>query len=181
MTNPTDDDEQKSKVLPKQAEIISLIMQSMGVEESEPRALLQLLEFSHRTTVEFLEEASILAEHAGRTEISLEDIKLAIQQKTSVEFIGPPKRNDISMIAEEKNKIPIPLINEKYGLRLPPERHCLTQPNYRVLGKLSRENVNTFQISESNLASPVSMDNNNNNRLSLPNNLKMEDDDYDMV
>lgn len=35
-------------------------------------------------------------------------------------------------IARQKNSMPLPLIPEKFGPRLPPERYCLTSNNYRV-------------------------------------------------
>ncbi|OUM69361.1 hypothetical protein PIROE2DRAFT_2655, partial [Piromyces sp. E2] len=36
-------------------------------------------------------------------------------------------------IAARRNKLPLPIIQEKYGVRLPPERHCLTAVNYQVV------------------------------------------------
>lgn len=35
-------------------------------------------------------------------------------------------------VAREKNSQPLPPVPEKFGLRLPPERHCLLVPNYTV-------------------------------------------------
>ena len=35
-------------------------------------------------------------------------------------------------IARQKNSTPLPLIPEKFGPRLPPERYCLTANNYRI-------------------------------------------------
>ena len=35
-------------------------------------------------------------------------------------------------IARQKNATPLPLIPEKFGPRLPPERYCLTANNYKV-------------------------------------------------
>ena len=31
--------------------------------------------------------------------------------------------------------MPLPLVPEKFGLRLPPERYCLSGPNYRIKHK----------------------------------------------
>jgi hypothetical protein len=36
-------------------------------------------------------------------------------------------------LAAKKNAQPLPLIREKTGLRLPPERHCLLSLNYQLL------------------------------------------------
>ena len=35
-------------------------------------------------------------------------------------------------VAREKNSTPLPLIPEKFGPRLPPERYCLTANNYKL-------------------------------------------------
>ena len=35
-------------------------------------------------------------------------------------------------VAREKNSAPLPLIPEKFGPRLPPERYCLTANNYKL-------------------------------------------------
>ena len=36
-------------------------------------------------------------------------------------------------IARKKNSSVLPLIPEKFGPRLPPERYCLTANNYKIL------------------------------------------------
>ena len=35
-------------------------------------------------------------------------------------------------IARQKNSTPLPLIQPRSGLRLPPDRYCLLSNNYRV-------------------------------------------------
>lgn len=40
-------------------------------------------------------------------------------------------------LAQEKNKVPLPLIPEKYGIRLPHEKHCLTAINFQVTPNVS--------------------------------------------
>ena len=35
-------------------------------------------------------------------------------------------------IARQKNRLPLPQIQAKSGLRLPPDRYCLTSTNYKV-------------------------------------------------
>jgi hypothetical protein len=106
----------------------------MGVSEVEPRVIHQLLDLSYRTSVDFIETANGYADHCGRDTITVEDLKLAISNRVRTEFSGVPHRELIMEIAAEKNKEPLPPITEKFGLRLPPEKSCLTQPNYMVLG-----------------------------------------------
>ena len=35
-------------------------------------------------------------------------------------------------LAMERNEQPLPLIGERFGVRLPPEKYCLTQPCYQL-------------------------------------------------
>ena len=39
-------------------------------------------------------------------------------------------------IAEARNAIPLPLVPERYGLRLPPERSALTGINFQIIPKV---------------------------------------------
>ncbi len=103
------------------------------------------MDFTYRTTADFLETAQIYAEHAGRTELNVDDVKMAIQSRVSSEFTGPPPRELMAEMAAERNQEPLPIIPEKFGLRLPAERYCLTQPNYTVLG-LADPSVTTLQV-----------------------------------
>jgi len=51
-------------------------------------------------------------------------------------FSPPPSREFALELASEKNKIPLPLIPDKFGVRLPPEKYCLTAINYRPVLKV---------------------------------------------
>jgi hypothetical protein len=42
--------------------------------------------------VDFLETAKLYSEHAGKSDIDLADVQLAIQSKVNSEFCGPPTR-----------------------------------------------------------------------------------------
>lgn len=56
-------------------------------------------------------------------------------------YTTPPSREFLMEIAREKNVTPLPLINERYGLRLPPERFCLTASNLQ-LKKTNKDQTN---------------------------------------
>ncbi|KAJ2002370.1 Transcription initiation factor TFIID subunit 9 [Coemansia thaxteri] len=64
---------------PRDYKIIALLLQSHGVEDCDPSVINQLLEFSHRYTVDVLQDAMVYAEHAKKPEIDIEDVRLAIQ------------------------------------------------------------------------------------------------------
>ncbi|KAF9431491.1 Transcription initiation factor TFIID subunit 9 [Entomortierella beljakovae] len=122
--------------LPRDAKVISLILQSLSVEDAEQKVIHQLLEFANRYTTDVFQDALLYSEHAGRTEVGLDDVKLAIQGRVNHSFTSPPPKEFLLELAEEKNKVPLPLIPEKYGIRLPHERHCLTTVNFQLIPEL---------------------------------------------
>jgi transcription initiation factor TFIID subunit 9B len=127
--------------LPQTARLIALILQGANVEDFEPRVLAQIYEVAHTYIVNILQDAQILAEHAGHKDLSIPDIRLAIETRTSIEFANPPSKKvfkinqTLMKLATKKNNIPLPLVPEKFGLRLPPERHCLIKQNISIVPK----------------------------------------------
>ncbi|KAI8888204.1 TFIID-31kDa-domain-containing protein [Backusella circina FSU 941] len=123
----------KQSIQPRDARIVSLIIQSLGVEDYDPKVVHQLLEFAHRYTSDVFQDALIYAEHAQKNDLELEDIQLAIQGRVNYSFTTPPPKEFLLELAQEKNKTPLPLIPEKYGIRLPSEKHCLTGINFSIV------------------------------------------------
>ncbi|KAG8553273.1 hypothetical protein GDO81_003350 [Engystomops pustulosus] len=79
-----------------------------------------------------LEDAKIYSSHAKKNNIDADDVRLAIQCKTDQSFTAPPPRDFLLDISRQKNQTPLPLIKPYAGPRLPPDRYCLTAPNYRL-------------------------------------------------
>eukprot|EP01102_Stenamoeba_stenopodia_P005848 TRINITY_DN16561_c0_g1_i1.p1 TRINITY_DN16561_c0_g1~~TRINITY_DN16561_c0_g1_i1.p1 ORF type:complete len:200 (+),score=59.21 TRINITY_DN16561_c0_g1_i1:153-752(+) len=131
----------KSPNLPRDAKIVALILSSMGISDYEPKVLNQLLELMHRYTTEVLQDSLLYAEHSGRSDLDLEDVRLAIQNKVGFSFTQPPPREVIMDIAQKKNSIPLPIIPAKFGVQLPPEQFCLTAPNFQVEPRPSAASV----------------------------------------
>jgi hypothetical protein len=52
----------------------------------------------------------------------------------------------LAQLAKERNREPLPPVPEKYGLRLPPDRHCLTAVNFQLIPE-----VNSYLIIRSHL------------------------------
>ncbi|KAF8984138.1 Transcription initiation factor TFIID subunit 9 [Entomortierella lignicola] len=78
--------------LPRDAKVISLILQSLSVEDAEQKVIHQLLEFAHRYTTDVFQDALLYSEHAGRSEVGSEDVKLAIQGRVNHSFTSPPPK-----------------------------------------------------------------------------------------
>jgi len=117
--------------LPRDAKVVALILKSMGVEDYEPRVLNQFLEFLHRYTTDVLQDAQVFCEHSNKTEIDLDDVRLAIQSRVNQSFTQPPSREVLLELAHKKNSIPLPLL-PKSGVHLPPEAYCLTASNFQL-------------------------------------------------
>ncbi|NWY37477.1 TAF9 factor, partial [Sylvia atricapilla] len=120
------------KSAPKDAQVMAQILKDMGITEYEPRVINQMLEFAYRYVTTILEDAKIYSSHAKKSSVDADDVRLAIQCRTDQSFTSPPPRDFLLDIARQKNQTPLPLIKPYSGPRLPPDRYCLTAPNYRL-------------------------------------------------
>ncbi|KAM8834764.1 transcription initiation factor TFIID subunit 9 [Synchiropus picturatus] len=120
------------KTIPKDAQVMIQILKDMGITEYEPRVINQMLEFTYRYVTSIIEDAKIYATHAKKSNVDADDIKLAIQCRMDQSFTSPPPRDFLLEVARQKNQTPLPLIKPYSGPRLPPDRYCLTAPNYRL-------------------------------------------------
>ncbi|RIB02825.1 transcription initiation factor IID, 31kD subunit-domain-containing protein [Gigaspora rosea] len=122
--------------VPRDSKVMELIIRSAGVSDFEPKVVQQLLEFTHRYTIDVIQDAAAYAEHTGKNDIDDDDIKLAIQGRINHSFIHPPQQEFLTQLAKEQNKEPLPQVPLRYGLRLPPERHCLTALNFKIISEV---------------------------------------------
>lgn len=120
--------------LPKDAQLVALIMKSMDIAECEPQVIPQLLEFMYRHATEVLQDAVAYAEHAGHSEIAMNDLRFAIHSRSTHSFIPPPSRDLLLEIASKKNAEPLPLLKEDRYLHLPPDEYCLFGQQAQVVG-----------------------------------------------
>uniref|UniRef100_A0A8B9JR43 TAF9 RNA polymerase II, TATA box binding protein (TBP)-associated factor n=1 Tax=Astyanax mexicanus TaxID=7994 RepID=A0A8B9JR43_ASTMX len=120
------------KTVPKDAQVMMQILKDMGITEYEPRVINQMLEFTYRYVTTIIEDAKIYATHAKKSTVDADDIRLAIQCRMDQSFTSPPPRDFLLEVARQKNQAPLPLIKPYAGPRLPPDRYCLTAPNYRL-------------------------------------------------
>ncbi|KAJ3075451.1 hypothetical protein HDU98_008069 [Podochytrium sp. JEL0797] len=121
--------------LPRNVKLISLIMQAMDVNDYSPAVLPMLNEFLHRYVLDVVGDAQLFAEHAGRGDVEVDDVRLAVQGQLLHSFTSVPSKEVLSEIAASKNVAPLPLVAEKHGLRIPPERHALTGSHFQILPK----------------------------------------------
>merc|ERR1719189_3274076 len=100
--------------------------------EFEPRVVNQLLEFSYRYISTVLEDSKVLSAHARKKAIDMDDVKLAVEMHTDHNLTSPPPRDLLLEVAAKRNAVPLPIPRQTGGLRLPPDRFCLTATNYRL-------------------------------------------------
>ncbi|XP_059057699.1 transcription initiation factor TFIID subunit 9 [Achroia grisella] len=122
----------QTKYVPKDAQVIMSIMKEVGIADYEPRVVNQLLEFTYRYVTSILDDARVFANHAKKKTLDLDDVRLAVQMQLDKSFTSPPQREVLLEIARVKNVNPLPLIRPHCGLRLPPDRYCLSGVNYRL-------------------------------------------------
>jgi len=120
------------KTVPKDARVMISILKDMGISDFEPRVVNQLLEFSYRYVSTILEDSKVLSAHARKKAVDLDDVKLAVQMHTDHNLTNPPPRDLLLDVAAKRNAIPLPVPKQSGGLRLPPDRYCLTATNYRL-------------------------------------------------
>ncbi|XP_065354327.1 transcription initiation factor TFIID subunit 9 [Calliphora vicina] len=120
------------KHVPKDAQVIMSILKDLGIQEYEPRVINQLLEFTYRYVTCILDDAKVFANHARKKTIDLDDVKLATEVVLDKAFTCPPPRHIISKLADVRNAMPLPPIKPHCGLRLPPDRYCLSACNYKL-------------------------------------------------
>ncbi|KAG0253174.1 hypothetical protein DFQ27_007625 [Actinomortierella ambigua] len=166
------------------AAMISLILQSLEVEDAEQNVIHQLLDFAHRYTVDVFQDALLYSEHAGTNDVGLDDVRLAIQGRVNHSFTSPPPKEFLLELAEAKNRVPLPLIPDKYGIRLPPERHCLTAVNFQLIPELPPLGTQSAPDLQDIKPDPDMMKDNNKEAPSLAGhihfNIKRADSDEEM-
>jgi transcription initiation factor TFIID subunit 9B len=60
-------------------EIFESLLKSMGIDNYDPNVLTALAEYAHRFTKEILCDSKDYSNHAGRSEIEISDLNLAIE------------------------------------------------------------------------------------------------------
>lgn len=126
---------------PKDAQVIMSMLKDMGVQDYEQRVLNQLLEFTYRYVTCILDDSRIYATHAKKKTIDLDDVKLAVNMQLDRSFTTPPPREILLEVARLKNSQPLPVVKPSCGIRLPPDRYCLSSVNYKL------RNIKKAQVS----------------------------------
>ncbi|XP_073226799.1 transcription initiation factor TFIID subunit 9 [Cicer arietinum] len=125
------EDKDEELAMPRDAKTVKSLLKSMGVEDYEPRVIHKFLELWYRYVVDVLTDAQVYSEHASKSAIDCDDVKLAIQSKVNFSFSQPPPREVLLELAQNRNKIPLPKSISGPGVPLPPDQDTLLNPNYQ--------------------------------------------------
>jgi len=121
-----------AKTMPKDAHVMASILRDMGIAEWEPRVINQLMEFSYNYVTTIIDDAKMFSGHARKKNIDVEDVRLAVQMYTDKNVTSPPHRDMLLEVARTKNTSTLPIPKPTSGLRLPPDRFCLTSCNFKL-------------------------------------------------
>jgi len=136
---------------PKDAQVIKAILSDLGISEYEPRMIAQLMEYVYRYVTDVAEDAKQISAHAKKKLIDVDDVRLAAQVYNEQGQV--PSRDVLLEVARSKNANPLPTPKVMTsGLRLPPDRFCLTGCNYRL--KNNKKN-NISQQNNINRTTPI--------------------------
>jgi len=130
---------------PRDARILHMVLQAQGVHAYQERVPLQLLDFAYRYTSGVLADACSLSAEGygpktssggarGRAaekekedgEVSQKALQVAIASRTNYQFCTSLPKDFLMDLAGERNRVLLPRCERGFGVRLPPERYCLT-------------------------------------------------------
>ncbi|KAJ8969463.1 hypothetical protein NQ317_015278 [Molorchus minor] len=145
-----DKDKTKSiqpKNIPKDAQVVMAIMKEMGITEYEPKTVVQLTEFVYRYATSILEEARMYANNSKKKYLDVDDVRLALQLTAESTFTTPPPREVVLELAHVRNYSVLPPVKPHCGLRLPPDRYCLSSCNYTLKSVQKKSGKPTYGMS----------------------------------
>ncbi|MCJ1339306.1 Transcription initiation factor TFIID subunit 9 [Bachmanniomyces sp. S44760] len=127
---------------PRDARLIHMILANLGVTAYQERVPLQLMDFAYRYTSSTLQDALHLTSegygtttttgtgksggaHNDVSSINLQSLRLSIASRTHYQFNPSLPKDFYQEIAQERNRVALPLAGKEGGIKLPPERYCL--------------------------------------------------------
>lgn len=122
--------------IPRDVRLLHLLLASQSIHAYEDQVSLQLMDFAHRYTKGVLKDAVMYNEYASNgsnnSEITVEDIRLAIGARTQYQFKPTAPKELLLQLAQQRNKKPLPQVLSMWGVRLPPEKYCLTAKEWKL-------------------------------------------------
>ncbi|KAI9805841.1 MAG: hypothetical protein M1825_000455 [Sarcosagium campestre] len=138
---------------PRDARLIHMVLAAMGINAYQERVPLQLLDFAYRYSSSTLQDALHLssdgpatagggasssfgpsggardaggAAGGGGSIVTLPALRLSVASRMNYQYQASLPKEFLLDLANERNRIALPLPGKEYGVRLPPEKYCLT-------------------------------------------------------
>ncbi|KAL9092567.1 MAG: hypothetical protein Q9165_004371 [Trypethelium subeluteriae] len=142
---------------PRDARLIHLILANLGVNAYQERVPLMLLDFAYRYTSGVLSDAMHISAEAAPTGpgnprggaggagggaaagsseggggVTLDAVRQAIASRLNHQFNATLPKEFQLELAAERNRVALPKPDKEFGVRLPPERYCLTGVGWQM-------------------------------------------------
>ena len=122
-----------SEKVPREQLVVEEILKEHNISKYEPGVVAYMMDFVYCYLQTVLEDAKIYSDHANKRHVDLEDLKLAVNLTLDKTHNALPSKEFLLKLAKEKNSQPLPPIPEgRCGIRLPPDRLCLTNANISI-------------------------------------------------
>ncbi|KAH3903187.1 uncharacterized protein SCODWIG_01204 [Saccharomycodes ludwigii] len=129
---------------PRDVRLLHLLLASQSIHRYEDTVPLQLMDFAYRYTRNILKDAVVYNDYANvnNGSLTVEDIRLSIAARTQYQFKPTAAPKELLLqLAQDRNKKSLPKVPNSWGIRLPPEKYCLTGGSINW-DKVSDKNIN---------------------------------------
>lgn len=153
---------------PRDARLVHILLQRMGVHAYTERVPIQLLDFTYRYTSGILSDAlsyeppahnttssSKKAAKEAEDSISGPALRTAIAARAAYQFSPALPKEFLTEMAAERNRIALPRVDREFGIRLPPERYCFTGVGWGVKESWEEEVEMEEVVDEANTSGGV--------------------------
>lgn len=142
---------------PRDTRLVHIFLANLGVTAYQERVPLQLMDFAYRYTSSTLQDALHLtsegyggsapsaptagrgsaaaaggANHPDTSSVTLSSLRLSITSRTHYQLNPNLPKEFYQDIAQERNRVALPVVDRDWGLRLPPEQYCLTGEGWNL-------------------------------------------------
>ena len=125
---------------PRDARLIHLVLASMNVTAYQERVPLMIMDFAYRYTSGVLQDALLFSDAIHGTAntgsqnppatINTDDLRMSIASRVNHQFNSSLPKEFLLDIAQDRNRVALPTVGPEFGVRLPPEKYCLTGINW---------------------------------------------------
>ncbi|KAI9660157.1 MAG: Transcription initiation factor TFIID subunit 9 [Bathelium mastoideum] len=139
---------------PRDARLIHLILANLGVNAYQERVPLMLMDFAYRYTSGVLSDAMHISTESAPSGpgnprsapgadggVTLDAVRQAIASRLNYQFNSVLPKEFQLELAAERNRIALPKPDKEFGVRLPPERYCLTGVEWQMKEEWDQEHA----------------------------------------